>query len=225
MKNGIFTYYNLQIHPNIIECQKQVINKLIEGFDIQYYPMQYNAKDGEMFPDDCINQGVNELFYKGGYDNIFILDIDCIPLSKSAVKYTFERASQGYLIGNVQRSSYIENDNHLFVGSSCLCINKYTFEKIGRPNAAPTKRGDICEEWTYLAEEHDVPIEFYIPDSYEASPYGAENWTLSGDLKPYGIGTTFKNVMDNEMFYHLFESRTNLNVDRFVKKSVSILYP
>jgi hypothetical protein len=154
-----------------------------------------------------------------------ILDIDCIPLSKSAVKYTFERASSGYLIGNIQRSSYIENQNHLFVGSSCLCLNKYTFEKIGKPSAVPTKRGDICEEWTYLAEQHDVPIEFYVPDNYEASPYGAENWTLTNEYKPYGIGTTFTNIMDNPMYYHLFESRTNLNVELFVKKSVSILYP
>ena len=64
----------------------------------------------------------------------------------------------------------------------------------------------------------------YLPDNFEAKPYGVDSWALKDDMKHYGIGTTFNNVMDNPMFYHLFESRTNLNVERFVKKSISILY-
>jgi len=168
MRNCIFSYYNLQIHPNIIACQSQVIRKLLQNLKVEYIPLQYNAKDGELYPDDCINYALNELFYNRGYDSVLILDIDCIPLSTSAIKYTFES--------------------------------------------------------TYLAEEKNIPIEMYLPDNFEAKPYGVDSWALKDDMKHYGIGTTFNNVMDNPMFYHLFESRTNLNVERFVKKSISILY-
>ena len=224
MRNCIFSYYNLQIHPNIITCQSQVIHKLLQNLKVEYIPLQYNAKDGELYPDDCINYALNELFYNRGYDSVLILDIDCIPLSTSAIKYTFERINQGYLMGNVQRSHYIENNEHLFIGSSCLGITKGIYEQLGKPDAKPTSRGDIGEEFTYLAEEKNIPIEMYLPDNFEAKPYGVDSWALKENMKHYGIGTTFNNVMDNPMFYHLFESRTNLNVERFVKKSISILY-
>lgn len=223
MKFAIFTYYNFQINPEISKHQHAVIQKLLAGTThIDFMPLHYNGKDGDVYPDQAINYGINELF-NNGYDNVLILDVDCIPLSIEAIAYTFGRATQGYLVGNAQRSHYIENDEHLFIGSSCLCLSKTTFEKLGKPDFCPTSRGDIAEELTYLAEEKNIPIEMYLPESYEASPAGAASWALKGDLPHYGIGTTFKNDTSYAKFYHLFESRHNLNVDRFIAKCMEIL--
>lgn len=222
VNNTIFTYCNHQINSFIPEWQSMVINKLIENTDIHYNPLTYNANDGDLFPDDVIHYGLYTLFEKG-YKNVLILDIDCIPLSTDALTYTFDRANSGTLIGNIQRSHYIQNDEHVFIGSSCLCLNNDVYERLGVPSFAPTKRGDIAEELTYLAEEKNIPIEFYIPHSYEASPYGCENWALKGNLNPYGIGTTFMRLDQTPMFYHLFESRHNLHVDKFVNKCNTIL--
>lgn len=222
MKNAVFTYFNHQISPEIVSHQRQVISKILSGTDVDFHPLQYNANDGDVYPDQVINYGLNTLFEQG-YDNVLILDVDCIPLNVGAITYTFGRASQGTLIGNIQRSHYIENDEHLFIGSSCCCVNKTIFEQLGKPSFGPTARGDIGEELVYLAEDKNIPIEFYIPQSFEHKPYGAESWALRGDMQHYGIGTTFINLDGHPMFYHLFESRTNLHVEKFVNKCKAIL--
>jgi hypothetical protein len=223
MKNTIFTYCNHQINPAIAENQQKVVSKFIEGTGIDFNPLKYNADCNDLFPDQVIDYALNVLFYEQGYDNVLILDIDCIPLSVHALDYVFGKASSGTLIGNAQRSHYIENDEHIFIGSSCICLNKSLFERLGKPSFHPTTRGDIAEELVYIAENQSEPIEFLIPHSYEASPYGAKDWALTGDLRPYGIGTTFMTKDGTPMFYHLFESRTNLNVERFIAKVTQVL--
>ena len=222
-RNVVFSYYNFQINPDIANYKEQVMAKLISNTDIEYMPLQYNAKDGDIYPDQVINYGLNELFYNQNYDNVLVLDIDCIPLSTDAMHYVFERANNGVLIGNAQRSHYLENNEHIFIGSSCMCVNKSVYEQLGKPSMGPTSRGDIGEELVYLAEERQLPIEIFYPQSYEASPYGAESWALTGDLPHYGIGTTFEKLDKTAMYYHLFESRTNLHVDKFISKCLTLL--
>jgi len=223
MHNAILTYFNYQIDPRIPEYQHQVVNKFIAGLGIDFHPLYYNAKDGDLYPDQVIDYALNVLFYEKAYDNVLILDVDCIPLNPQALTYVFDKASNGYLIGNAQRSHYIDNDEHIFIGSSCLCLNKTVFEQLGKPGFVPTKRGDIAEELVFIAEAKNMPIEFLIPHDYESSPHGATEWALTGNLKPYGIGTTFMKMNGDLMFYHLFESRHNLNVDRFISKVQLVL--
>jgi hypothetical protein len=223
LKNAIFSYYNYQINPDIPKYQKIVIDKLIQDVGCDYHPLFYNAKDGDLYPDQVINYGLNELFYNQLYDNVLILDIDCIPLNQQALSYIFDKAGQNILIGNAQRSHYLENNEHIFIGSSCMCVNKTVYESLGKPSMEPNSRGDIGEELTYLAEENNIPVEIFYPHSYEASPYGAESWALSGDLPHYGIGTMFESDDKQPRFYHLFESRTNLHVDKFISKCESVL--
>jgi len=223
MKNAIFSYCNHQINPEIPKYQKLVIDKLIKPIGVDFHPLFYNANDGDIYPDQVINYGLNELIYNQKYDNVLVLDIDCIPLSQQSLTHIFFRAGANVLIGNAQRSHYLENNEHIFIGSSCMCVNRTVFDKLGKPSMAPTVRGDIGEELTYLAEEKNVPIEIFYPQSYEASPYGVESWALKGDLPHYGIGTTFESDDKRPRFYHLFESRTNLHVDKFISKCESVL--
>jgi len=223
MKNAIFSYCNHQINPEIPKYQKLVIDKLVKNIGVDFHPLFYNAKDGDIYPDQVINYGLNELIYNQKYDNVLVLDIDCIPLNQQALTHIFFRAGANVLIGNAQRSHYIENNEHIFIGSSCMCVNRTVFDRLGRPSMAPTARGDIGEELVYLAEEKNIPIEFFYPQSYEASPYGAESWALTGDLLHYGIGTTFQSSDGRPRFYHLFESRTNLHVDKFIRKCETVL--
>ena len=223
MKNAIFSYYNFQINPEIPKYQKLVIEKVAKEIGVDFHPLFYNAKDGDLYPDQVINYGLNELLYNQKYDNVLVLDIDCIPLNQQALTHIFQKASLGFLIGNAQRSHYIENNEHIFIGSSCICINKLVFERLGKPSMVPTARGDIAEEFVYIAEEKNMPIEFFYPQSYEASPYGATSWALKGDLPHYGIGTTFESSDGRARFYHLFESRTNLHVDKFISKCETVL--
>ena len=223
MKNAIFSYCNHQINPEIPKYQKLVIDKLVKDIGVDFHPLFYNAPNDKIYPDEVINYGLNELIYNQKYDNVLVLDIDCIPLSQQSLTHIFFRAGANVLIGNAQRSHYLENNEHIFIGSSCMCVNRTVYEALGKPNMAPTVRGDIGEELTYLAEEKNIPIEIFYPQSYEASPYGAESWALKGDLPHYGIGTTFESSDGRPRFYHLFESRTNLHIDKFISKCESVL--
>jgi len=220
----IFTYNNFQINPVIIEHQKAVLNKLNIFTDIEHEHLFYNAKDGDVVPDQVIDHALPVLFYEKGYSSVLILDVDCIPLSSNALDYTFNQCESGKLIGNVQRSNHLNNNKHLYCGASCVAISRNTWEKIGRPSSAPTNRSDICEEYAWLSSQNNVDIEFFTPLEYERLPYNEPNpWPLDDILPPYGIGTTFGNNKNEPMFYHLFQSRLNLHVELFINKCNSLL--
>lgn len=220
----IFTYNNFQINPVIIDSQKEVLNKFNIFDDIEHEHLFYNAKDGDVVPDQVINHALPILFYEKGYTSVLILDVDCVPLSSNALDYTFNRIEEGAVIGNVQRSNHLDNNKHLFCGASCCGISRETWERLGRPSSSPTNRSDICEEFVWLAEEQGVDVEFFIPQSYERLPYNEPNpWPLDDILPPYGIGTTFANKNNTPMFYHLFQSRLNLHVELFVNKCKSLV--
>lgn len=152
-----------------------------------------------------------------------MLDIDCVPLNSNAIDYVFDKASQGHIVGNIQRSNHLNNDEHVYVAPSAFCISKNTFELLGKPSFAPTSRSDIGEELCFIAENNDVPLEMFLPKCYEELPVGKIPWSLKGNMPKYGIGTTFVNDDKIEMFYHLFESRSNSFNDLFYNKCVNIL--
>jgi hypothetical protein len=223
-KRCIFTYANHQINENILEYQKLVISKYnrIENCDYQF--LRYNAVDQQVFPDQVIDHGLNEIFYLANYDTVLILDIDCIPLSTESLQYTFDRAESGIFIGNAQRSNHIENDKHVYPAPSCVCFTREMFERLGKPSFTPTKRGDIGEEMCYIAERENIDIEMFLPMNYETLPYQCtEPWDLSDTMPKYGIGTTFGNSAGKEMFYHLFQSRVEIFNELFFEKCKSIL--
>lgn len=226
IKRSIFTYCNFQIEREIADLQKQVIDQFNTVPNCKYEYLFYNRPDGEIVPNQVINYGLNKLFYEDNYDTILMLDIDCIPLNTRALEYSFLRAEQGVLIGNVQRSNHIENNRHIYPAPSCITITKNMFERLGRPSFDVTYRGDIGEELCYLAEEKGIEIEMFMPQSFEELAQGynkREAWNLRDDQPKYGIGTTFVDKDGNEMFYHLFQCRLNIFNHRFKNKCKHIL--
>jgi len=227
-KRAIFTYSNHQIEDKISYLQKQMVAKFNKNHKCKYEYLHYKKPDGEMTPDQVIDYGINKLFYQDNYDTIMLLDIDCVPLSEHALEYTFDRAEQGALIGNVQRSSHIENNKHIYPAPSCVCLSKETFEKLGKPSFSVTNRGDIGEELTYIAEQMgNIEIEMYMPSHYEEMPYWPNQvrkpWDLQDGQPQYGIGTTFSDKNGNPMFYHLFQCRLNVFNHLFFLKCASVM--
>lgn len=226
-KRAIFTYSNHQIEDRITYLQKQVINKFNTNKLCKYEYLQYKKPDGEMTPDQVIDYGINKLFYDDHYETILMLDIDCIPLSTEALEYTLDRAEQGVLVGNVQRSNHIENNKHTYPAPSCVALTRETFEKLGKPSFRVTNRGDIGEELAYIAEQKGVEIEMFMPGKHEDIPHWNTGerklWDLADGQPQFGIGTTFVDKNGKEMFYHLFQSRLNVFNDLFFLKCASIL--
>lgn len=223
MKKAIFTYYNFQVDPELVKYQYQVINKFNTLEDCTFEPLQYNASEYEISPDKVMDYAIPHLFYEKNYDIILVLDVDCIPLSTESLEYTFKRASEGALIGNVQRSCHIKNDEHLYVAPSCMGISKDTYEKYNDLKFAITDRGDIAEEYTYLAEEKNIDVEMFMPSSFERRPRHGTIWNLGENKEEYGIGTVFSKDDGEEMFFHLFESRLSIWNSIFYDKCENIL--
>jgi hypothetical protein len=223
-KRAIFTYCNPDVDRKISQLQSKIIETFNKIPNCKYEFLMYNAKDGDVVPDQVIDYGLQELFYKKNYQSVLILDIDCIPLNEEALNYIFAEAEKGKIVGNIQRSNHLQNDQHVYAAPSCVCFTKEMFEKLGSPSFKITNRGDIGEELTYLAEQQGIEVEMFMPSTYEKLPYGDEKpWDLQDGMPKYGIGTTFINSEGKEMFYHLFQSRLNHFSDMFFLKCAKLM--
>lgn len=215
MKRTILSVYNSVIEKKMIEEHCRVI-KSFSDVDINYCDID-NVVHYQL-----LDWSLDRLFYEKLYDTVLILDIDAIPLSSKAIEYTFDRAEQNILVGDIQRSNHIENNKHVYVGSSALCISKELYEILGNPSTRPTERGDTCEEFTYLCEQKGIPVEMYMPTEIDSACYAGCYWDLGDGMPQYGVGTTFSNYKMEKMFYHLFESRVSVHNEFFYKKCKAI---
>jgi hypothetical protein len=223
-KRCIFTYNNFQVDDAVVKYQKLVIDKINNIPNCFFEYLKYNAPDGIVYPDAVIDYAFNVLFNELKYDTILMLDIDCIPLNTNALKYMFTIAEKDIMIGNIQRSNHIENNKHTYIAPSAICISKNYYEKLGKPSFSPNTKGDVGESLTYKAEELNMPFEMLMPSKYDTLPFQrSEPWPLSDDMLSYGIGTTFVNNKNDEMFYHLFQSSMNLHTNLFINKCIQVL--
>jgi len=163
MKRAILSYYDVAMDTHVVEYQQKVLEKFNKSAD--YHPLLSQKTEEEVIHYQGLDYGAATLFDEG-YDSILILDTDCVPLNTYALEYIFSQAEKDILIGNAQRSMHIENDEHMYIGSPCLCLSKNLYEKFGRKSFAPDHiKGDTCEYYTYYAEEQGVPIEIFMPKS------------------------------------------------------------
>lgn len=220
MNPCIATYYMPNISRKTVELQSQVIDKFNKS-KIPFYSIKGQIRHGNFIDyfwkmNGVVVEGLEDVEVQENlqmnHDVMIFLDIDCIPLNYDIFDYMVEEASKGKIIGNVQRSGHIDNGNHLFVAPSSMAISKETFIKIGKPSAIETNRSDVCEEYTWLAEENKISTQYFIPTKYDKPPirYDWEKdrrpyWTLENGLPNYGIGTTFGNEKFGDMFYHNFQ--------------------
>ena len=220
MKRAILTYYNDAIDKNLLFLHQRVLQKYNSVAD--YKPLFCKVGEDQIIHYQALDYGASALFEEG-YDSVLFLDVDCIPLNSYALDYIFTQAEKNIIIGNAQRSMHIDNDEHMFVGSSCFCINRTNYDKFGRRSFAPDHiKADTCEYYTYDAEEQGVEVEIFMPKSYIRDPFGGK-WNLGMDRGSYGIGTTFENSLGVEMFFHLFSSRENVYNTYFYDKCEEIL--
>ncbi len=222
-KKAIFTFYNIQIDKKMAKLHHEVVRKYNNVENCDFLPLEYQKPDGEMYPDDAMDYGVKHLFYEKDYDTILILEVDCLPLNHQSFNYTFEQAEKGILVGNSQRSMHIENNEHVYVAPSAFCLTKSLYEKLGRLRFAPSRRGDIAEEYTFRCEEMNIPVEKFYPKSFIRKNVRQDVWNLGTNGPEYGIGTIFINKEEKETFFHLFESRFHLWNDIFYDKCIELL--
>lgn len=221
MGRCVFTSFNNQIRSSLVSKQSEVVSHLILDTDIVFQPLHYQYTNQQVIHGQILDMFVPQLLQE--YDNILIIDVDCIPLSQKSLLEAFDYIEQGSLFGCAQRSLHIDNHQHVYIGSPCIGFSKETFLKLGSPSFLPTDRGDTAEELTYMAESNIIPLQILMPSKYESDPYDGTQWDLGAGKPKYGIGTTFVNDDREEAFYHLFESRRLVHDYLFINKCKEVL--
>jgi len=225
MKNPcIATIFMSNIDQRMVVAQR----KIVEKYNVSKIPHYSVLTDGQ--PGPTMEKLVGMLEEKG-HDGIMFLDVDCVPLSDVALDYFFEQANQGKIIGDAQRSNHIENNQHVFCAPHNLTFRVDVYNKLGKPTFAPTQRGDVGEELTFVAEENNINVEIVMPTRFDAPPIRMAwepndlppYWDLADGMPKYGIGTTFGNEEFGEMFWHMYQSFHPGQTERFLKKCEELL--
>lgn len=210
----ILSPYMANVNPAVKEAQFRVMNKLCT--EIPFFQVLTTKPHGETLTNlarTCMQKG---------YDTIMFMDIDAIPLSTHAIEYTLNKAHRGHLVGNIQRSNHIENNQHLFIAPSFMAMSLNYWTWAGQPRFTETHRGDVGEEVTYGWDDKNYPKQMYMPIGFEASPIECESWALADGMPHFGLGTTF-GLNGIPMSYHAFQIRMGGMVERFLNKCDSIL--
>ena len=231
MNAVILSVYAANLDIRIPEYQKKVMEKLNKNYPFKqvFYP---SKNCDAIIHAQIIDQILTDdfLFKLENPEVIMFLDIDCIPLELNAADNLIKTAygtngENGTFCGNIQRSNHINNNKHVFIAPSCMAISIFHYKMMGKPSAIQTSRGDVCEEWTYLAEEKNIPTYFYLPNKYDAPVFRqpwekdkSPSWKLGDNDPEYGIGTTF-----NSGFWHMFQSFYPGQTERFINKCEEVL--
>lgn len=220
----IVSFYMDNIDPAIVASQKAVVEKFNKrGYP--HYQIHTNISHAQSMDYFWGLNGIYKVpmrFPNLSHDIVFFLDIDAVPLTDHAIDYYIESASRGVLIGNIQRSNHIQNNQHVFAAPSAVAVHREIFKAIGAPSAIPTNRSDVCEEYTWKAEETGVKVELMMPLCYDRRPTEVESWALKDGMPVYGQGTTFGNDMGG-LFYHHFQIFHPGSKERFIGKCKELL--
>lgn len=236
MNPCIVTFFMKNVDMKTVGLQRSVIEKFNKS-EVPLYQMKIDVPHAiGMDYFWSINGHVPHTFShveiekQFDHDVILFLDIDCIPLSETAIDYYLEQAYNGNLIGNAQRTNHIQNGQHVFAAPSACAISRDTFEKIGKPSSVETKRSDVAEEWTWLAEDKNIPVKLVLPTKYDRAPHKYEWetnkdpwWDLADGMPKYGLGTTFGDEEHGDLFWHNFQIFHQGQQEAFWKKCESIL--
>jgi len=228
----IVSFFMNNIDRKSVELQ----HKVVEKFNVRKYPhysILTDLRHGASMDLFWQMNGIDMPMFKGhnvpkkfDHDVIIFLDIDAVPVNEAALDMLAISAHNGNLVGNIQRSNHIKNDQHVFVAPSAMGISVNTFFTMGKPSALETSRADVAEEYTFAAEKSGiVPLDFYMPLRYDERPAECESWALKDGMPVYGRGTTFgiNGEEKVELFWHNFQSFHPGQQEKFWKKCESLL--
>lgn len=211
--NGcIVTFFMDNIDMKIVEKQREVVAKR-NPKNYPHYSIHTSFRHGASMDFAwAMNGFVNKVFEgnviekKFSHDVIMFLDVDAIPLNQTVLeRFMVAAGVEQKLIGNIQRSNHIQNDQHVFAAPSAVALSADSYVSMGMPSGLETYRSDVGEEYTYAAEKHKVNIELLMPIRFDAPPAECASWALKDGMPVYGRGTTFGNDGIEEI-WHNFQS-------------------
>jgi hypothetical protein len=198
MNVSVFSLYWDNVDDQIVWNQKRVMD--MHGVHVQQHKI-HNFDHGEWM-DWVMNKEVG--------DAVLFMDIDCIMLDKDKALDWVSKAGNGTLVGNIQATNHMGKEiaSKTFAAPSFLAVNKIMYKTLGSPSFKAGPYGDVAQALTDTWRWRGVPVELIPVTGFEIA-----EWDLPGKPQSYGVGTTFDNCI-----YHLFKSREQENIERFVRK-------
>lgn len=192
-------YYD-NMNRDVVNAQKHVISLMIQDTNIGY--IHYKTTDHGR----GMTEFTRRLSKEHPNESVLWLDIDCVPLRKSALNI-----NPDHFTGCAQRANHIDNGGHLYVSPFMMHLPLSIYRQMGEPDFGATERGDVGEELTYIAEQMGITQYLSMP-THVAEPM----WDLV-DGRKFGLGTTYANG-----FYHNFFSRDPKTAQMFIDKCKQI---
>lgn len=187
-----------------VDAHKRVTEHF--GIPVNYY--EENTRHG-LWMDRIMRQSQSDI--------VVFFDSDCVPIDKEKMFNCIRYVQRtGTFLGVAQASNHIPPKSHVYAAPAFYCIAKECWEKLGRPSFAESRRGDVAEEVTYLAEQAGIRYRCLYPETFEREPVEGV-WPL-GNYGYYGVGTTFEATV-----YHLYQGRMGNNVQLFVERCDDIV--
>ncbi len=219
----IVSFFMDNLNKKTIALQNEVVKKRNKS-QYPHYSIHTDLRHGASMDIIWAMNGLPHPTFKGhnvakkfDHDVVLFLDIDAIPLNNDAIDTYIECAQSGFLIGNIQRSNHIQNDQHLFAAPSAVALSVDTIATMQYPSALETLRADVGEEYTFAAEKYNIPIRLAMPLKFDEAPAECASWALKDGMPVYGRGTTF-GFNDKEAFWHSFQSFHPGQQEKFWKK-------
>jgi hypothetical protein len=191
------------VDPRVVDAQKKVFDR----FELPINYTKANYPHGAWMDQIC----------RGLDSDVFIFfDADCVPLDREIVDESVAYAVENNtFVGLAQASNHIPPFTHIFAAPSFFVITKACYEQLGQPSFSETKRSDVAQEVSYIAEEKRKRYKCLYPTRFDSVPVEGV-WRLS-NYGLYGIGTLFQ-----DRVYHLYQGRFNHNVELFVRRCEQI---
>lgn len=200
--------FNTLYWDNTPKEQMDAHRSVAEHFEIPINYYEENTPHGKWM-DRVMRNSTSDL--------IVFFDSDCVPIVKETmmecIKYVQKTKT---FLGIAQASNHILPKSHIYAAPAFYVMAKECWEKLGRPSFAESRRGDVAEEVSYIAESFGIRYRCLYPSTFEREPVEGV-WPL-GNYGYYGVGTTFENTV-----YHLYQGRMGNNIQLFVDRCKEIV--
>lgn len=200
--------FNTLYWDNTPKEQIDAHRSVTEHFEIPVNYYEENAPHGKWM-DRVMRNSTSDL--------IVFFDSDCVPIDEEnmmeCIRYVQKTKT---FLGIAQASNHIPPKSHVYAAPAFYIIAKECWENLGRPSFTESRRGDVAEEVSYIAEEYGVRYRCLYPSTFEREPVEGI-WPL-GNYGYYGVGTTFDNTV-----YHLYQGRMGNNIQLFVERCKEIV--
>jgi glycosyltransferase involved in cell wall biosynthesis len=200
--------FNTLYWDNTPKEQIDAHKSVTEHFEIPINYYEENTPHGKW---------MNRVMCNSTSDLIVFFDSDCIPINKDnmmdCIRYVQKTKT---FLGIAQASNHIPPKSHVYAAPAFYVIAKKCWELLGRPSFAESRRGDVAEEVSYIAEDFGIRYRCLYPSTFEREPVEGV-WPL-GNYGYYGVGTTFEDTV-----YHLYQGRIGNNIQLFVERCNEIV--